>query len=148
MNADIPLLLSKKAMKRAQTFLNFNNDAAEMFGKKIKLLCTLPSHYHIPISRPPPDRSKFQYILYLNKINKKSKAEKFKIATKLCKQFSHPSAKKLCDLVKSAGLKDAEFMNILRKLPLTCLTCVRYKKKKTHLDQLLDFPYELTSTRQ
>ena len=36
--------------------------------------------------------------------------------------------KKLCDLVKSAGLKDAEFIDILMKLPLTCQTCIRYKK--------------------
>ena len=69
---------------------------------------------------------------------KKSKTEKFKIATKLHKQFSHPSAKKLYDLVKSAVLKDAEFMVILIELPLTCPTCVRYKNK-THLDLLMDF---------
>ena len=94
-NADIPLLLSKKAMKRAWTSLNFNDDTAEMFGKKIQLLCTTSGHYHIPILRPPPDWVKFKYILYLNQMNKKSKTEKFKIATKLHKQFSQPSAKKL-----------------------------------------------------
>ena len=107
--------------------LNFNNDTAEMFGKRIKLLCTTSSPYHVPISRPPPDRGKLRHILFLNNIDKKGKVEKLKIATKLHKQFSHPSAKKLCDLVKSAGLKDAEFIDILMKLPLTCQTCIRYK---------------------
>ena len=108
--------------------LNFNNDTAEMFGKRIKLLCTMSGHYHVHISRPPPDRGKLQHILFLNNIDKKGKVEKLKIAAKLHKQFSHPSAKRLCDLVKSAGLKDAEFIDILMKLPLTCQTCIRYKK--------------------
>ena len=35
-DANIPLLLSKTAMKRVQMTLNFNNDTAEMFGKRIK----------------------------------------------------------------------------------------------------------------
>ena len=130
-DADIPLLLSKMAMKRAQKTLNFDNDTAEMFGKRIKLLCTTSGHYHVPISRPPPDRGKLRYILFLNNIDKKGKVEKLKIATKLHKQFSHPSAKRLCDLVKSAGLKDAEFIDILMKLTLTCQTCIRYKKTCT-----------------
>ena len=130
-DANIPLLLSKTAMKRARMTLNFNNDTAEMFGKRIKLLCTTSGHYHVPISRPPPDRGKLRHILFLNNIDKKGKVEKLKIATKLHKQFSHPSAKKLCDLVKSAGLKDVEFIDILMKLPLTCQTCIRYKKTCT-----------------
>ena len=127
-DANIPLLLSKTAMKRARITLNFNNDTVEMFGKRIKLLCTTSGHYHVPISRPPPDRGKLRHILFLNNIDKKGKVEKLKIATKLHKQFSHPSAKRLCDLVKGAGLKDAEFIDILMKLPLTCQTCIRYKK--------------------
>ena len=66
-DADIPLLLSKTAMKRARMTLNFNNDTAEMFGKRIKLLCTMSGHYHVPISRPSPDRGKLRHILFLNK---------------------------------------------------------------------------------
>ena len=57
-DTDIPLLLSKMAMKRARMTLNFNNDTAEMFSKRIKLLCTTSGHYHVPISRPPLDRGK------------------------------------------------------------------------------------------
>ena len=99
-NTDIPLLLSKTAMKRARMTLNFNNDTAEMFGKRIKLLCTTSGHYHVPISRPPLDRGKLRHILFLNNIDKKGKVEKLKIATKLHKQFSHPSAKNYVILLK------------------------------------------------
>ena len=84
-DADIPPLLSKKAMKRAWTSLNFNDNTTEMFGKKIKMLCTMSGHYNIPILRPPLDQGKSQYILYLNQISKNSNTEKFKIAAKLHK---------------------------------------------------------------
>ena len=126
--AEIPLLLSRGAMKKAGTSINFNNDTAVMLGKKVLLNCTSSGHYYIPISRPPPDRGKLRHIFFLNKIDKKTKAEKLKIATKLHRQFSHPSAKKLCDLVKSTGLRDTEFFEILNDLPLSCETCIRYKK--------------------
>ena len=54
-------------------------------------------------------------------------AEKIKIATKLHRQFSHPSSKKLCNLVKNAGGTDPE-LKILQTLPNSCKLCIRYKK--------------------
>ena len=39
-NSDIPLLLSKDAMKRAGTCLNFEDDTVTMLKKKIPLSCT------------------------------------------------------------------------------------------------------------
>ena len=44
------------------------------------------------------------------------------------RQFSHPSSKKLCDLVKNAGVKDPEFIKILQTLPNSCELCICYKK--------------------
>ena len=46
----------------------------------------------------------------------------------LHRQFSHPSIKKLCDLVKNAGVTDPEFIKILQTLPSSCEVCIRYKK--------------------
>ena len=54
--------------------------------------------------------------------------EKYEIAKKLHRQFSHPSGKKLCDLVIDAGVRDAEFIKILKELPHSCEICLRYKK--------------------
>ena len=39
-DTDIPLLLSKKAIKRTRTSLNFNDDIVEMFRKKLN--CCVP----------------------------------------------------------------------------------------------------------
>ena len=46
---DIPLLLSKESMKQANTAIDFKNDYAELFGKKINLFFTSLGHYCIPI---------------------------------------------------------------------------------------------------
>ena len=96
-DSDIPLLLSKDAMKRAGTCLNFEDDSVMMLKKKIPLNCTSSGHYYIPITKPLPDKRKFKYILFMKEISSKNTAEKIKIATKLHRQFSHPSSKKLCN---------------------------------------------------
>ena len=46
--ANIPLLLSKESLKRADTVLDLKNDTAEMFGKPVKF--TSSGHYCIDIS--------------------------------------------------------------------------------------------------
>ena len=127
-NPDIPLLLSKDAMKRAGTCLNFEDDTVMIIKKKIPLSCTSSGHYYIPITKPLPDKHKFKHIPFIKQISSKNTAKKIKIATKLHRQFSHPSSKKLCDLVKNAGVTDPEFIKILHTLPNSCELCIRYKK--------------------
>ena len=126
-DSDIPLLLSKDSMKRARTCLNFENNSVTMFKKKIPLRCTLSGHYHFPITKPLLDKNKFKHILFIKEISSKNKSEKIKIATKLHRQFSHPSCKKLYDLVKNAGIR-AEFIKILQVLPNSCEVYICYKK--------------------
>lgn len=97
-DTDIPFLLSRNAMKRAKTCLSSENDSVTIVGKEVPLKCTLICHYHIPITRPPPDRDMFNQILFIKEITKKTRSENIKIITKLHRHFSHPSSKKLCDL--------------------------------------------------
>ena len=49
-DADIPLLMSKAAMKKAETVLNFNEDSVTMFGEQQHLLKTSSGHYAIPLT--------------------------------------------------------------------------------------------------
>ena len=127
-DSGITFLLSKDAMKRAGTCLNFEDDSIMMLKKKIPLSCTSSGHYYIPITKPLPDKRKFKHILFIKEISSKNTAEKIEIATKLHRQFSHPGSKKLCDLVKNAGVTDPEFIKILQTLPSSCEVCIRYKK--------------------
>ena len=127
-NSDIPLLLSKDAMKRAGACLNFEDDTVTMLQKKIPLSCSLSGHYYIPITKPLPDKCKFKHIPFIKEISSKNTAEKIKIATKIHRQFNHPSRKKLWDLVKNTGVTDPEFIKILQTLPNSCELCICYKK--------------------
>ena len=127
-NADIPLLLRKDSMKRAGTCLNFEDDTVMMLKKKIRLSCTLSGHNYIPITKLLIDKHKFKHIPFIKEISSKNTAKKIKIATKLHRQFSHPSSKKLCDLIKNARVRDPEFIKILQTLPNSCELCICYKK--------------------
>ena len=128
MDSDIPLVLSKDAIKRAGTCFNFEDDSVTMLKTKIPLSCTSSGHYYSPITKPLPDKRKFKHILFIKEISSKNTAKKKKKATKLHRQFSHPSSKKLCNLVKNAGVTDPEFIKILQTLPSSCELCIRYKK--------------------
>ena len=47
---DIPLLLSRDSMKKANMLLNFENDSATVFGRHIGLIITKSGHYAIPLT--------------------------------------------------------------------------------------------------
>ena len=88
----------------------------------------MSGHYYFPITKPLPDKRKFKHIPFIKEISSKNTAEKIKIATKLHRQFSHPSSKKLCDLVKNTGVTDPKFIKILQTLPNSYELCIHYKK--------------------
>ena len=90
--------------------------------------CTSSGHYYIPITKPLSDKREFKYIPFIKEISSKNTAEKIKIVTKLHRQCSHPSSKKLCNLVKNAGVTDPEFIKVLQILPNSCELCIHYKK--------------------
>ena len=118
----------EQRLQRARTCLNFENDRVTMCKKKIPLRYLSSGHYHIPIIKPLLEKSKFKHILFIKEISSNNKSEKIKIVTKLHRQFSHPSSKKLCDLVKNAGIRDLEFIKILQVLPSSCEVWICYSK--------------------
>ena len=75
-NSDIPLLLSKDAMKNAGTCLNFEDVTVTMLKKKIPLSCTSSGHYYIPITKPLPDKRKFKHIPFIKEISSKKYGQK------------------------------------------------------------------------
>ena len=48
-DCDLPLLLSKEAMKKACVKLDLENDKAEIFGKEIDIDCTTSGHYIVSL---------------------------------------------------------------------------------------------------
>ena len=90
---DIPLLLSKDAMKKAAMQIDFKADVVKIFGKPSKLFFTSTGHYCIPIVEQLNHlKPKVQehLSLFVN-FDKTKTEEKLKLAKKLHLQFSHPS---------------------------------------------------------
>ena len=130
---EIPLLLSKEAMRKAGTIIDLKNDEVFMFGNKVKLFLIKSGHYCIGLNPKVDvgkdgDSLKYVFISNINKINESTIEEKKKIAMKLHKQFCHPSGERLCKLLKNANVKDDEMIKIVYGIQDECTICKRYSK--------------------
>ena len=67
------LVLIKDVMKRVWTCLHFVND---MLGRKVPIKCTSYGNYHILLTRPLPNRGKFNQIFFIENIITKNRSEK------------------------------------------------------------------------
>ena len=107
--------------------MNFETDSMTIFGKQHKLLCTSSGHYAIPI-RPACSsddflKTKEGHVVLFNSGNDLEAT-----ARKLHQQFSHPSDKRLIDLVKTSGVNNEDLFLAINKVSEQCDTCKRYKK--------------------
>lgn len=123
--SDIPLLLSKQAMKQACVKLDLKNDTAEIFGKSVVLNETTSGHYCIPIDKMPMVETDMAYAVNIENLNQK---EKHKVLTKLHRQFAHPPSSRFVTLLKDAGVWKEELSDIVEKIDATCDVCKRFKK--------------------
>ena len=95
---ELPLLLSRQSMKRAEMIIDFSNDTVNVRGKDIiKLTCTSSDHYCLPLTRlllhdsSPHSRT----VLYAVNLKTMTVDEKRRKAAKLRRQFSHAFKEKL-----------------------------------------------------
>ena len=105
---DIPLLLSKKAMKDAKVNIDFIKDKIEIFGSELDIICSKSGHYFIPIFsfKHIDHENKSEVLLSMNDMN--SKEKKRKVKKKLHRQFGHPTSVKRIELLKNADINDKE----------------------------------------
>ena len=124
---ELPLLLSKASLKKANAVINLNDDEAVMFGQKVKLEQTSSGHYCVNLRSKSKDKhSEVNDVLtVLDDLSTKEKTEAIK---KLHRQFGHPSEKRLKDLLKNANVQDKEVFDILSKVVDDCDLCIRHKK--------------------
>ena len=120
---DIPLLLSKPEMKKHGFILNMKDDTLEVEDRKVELDTTSSGHYYLPLKQCEVEVEEV-----CMSMEDKSCEEKFKIVTKLHRQFAHPSAKNLKALLKNAEHLDDEISQIVDNISVECETCKRYKK--------------------
>ena len=92
--------------------IGFSNNTINVRGKRIiKLTCTTPGHYCVPLTRLLLHDSSSYSRIVLHAVNLKTMTvdEKKRKAAKLHRQLSHASKEKLIQLVKNSDYHDREF---------------------------------------
>ena len=125
---DIPLLLSKGAMKQLKMKIDFKNDRVNVNGSVVKLFCTNTGHYCLPLSNFCLDAKSANVVLYTDGLFGITKKEKMLKAIKLHRQFSHASKERLLKLIKDSGCKDKEFVSCVKQCCDDCKICQRFRK--------------------
>ena len=119
--SDIPMLLSKQAMKKANMKLDLANDKAEIYGTTVALQNTSAGHYCIPLKETALSiKSCFAVT--------ESQEDMKKVVTKLHKQFAHPSSNRLKCLLKDAGVLTKDRSKMIDELSANCTICAKFKK--------------------
>ena len=126
-DGNLPLLFSNKSLKKAQANICFQNDTAKILGQTVKLKMSSSGHYLLPIHKNKQimveaERNRRSQITLVS-----TELNPSQIAYKLHLQFAHPSADKLCKLVKNQP-KAKEIITEIKKVTENCKTCLMFKK--------------------
>ena len=124
-DSDIPLLLSRRAMKTAGVKMDLESDTAMIFGKDVALNLTTSGHYCIPIDRAEKILAEEVFSVKLGEMKSQ---ERYNTLLKLHRQFAHPPLKKLKALMQDAGQWEEDFQGMLEDIGKTCNLCKRYMK--------------------
>ena len=123
--SDIPLLLSKEAMKKAQVKLNLVADTAEILGTEVSLNHTSSGHYCVSLDKANEIEVEEVYAVHISALNNK---EQRKTLLKLHRQFAHPSQKKFVGLLKDAGVWSDDLKEVTDDIYASCDLCHAYTK--------------------
>lgn len=122
-DSDIPLLLSRSAMKKAGVKMDLENDTAIIMGKDVALNLTSSGHYCIPI-----DKTETVQVQEVNtvKLEEMSAESRRSTLLKLHRQFAHPPKKRLIALLKDAGVWKNDYDDDLSDIQSKCELCKVY----------------------
>ena len=127
---ELPLLISKNAMKAIGMVLDFQKDIALFREEELPLQTSSSGHYLISLNKTETQNNKGsnnEALIAINMENKNEK-EKKKMAIKLHQQFGHPPYERLAEMIRLAGITDENFHKMLKSHSETCETCQRYGK--------------------
>ena len=128
----LPLLLSKSAMQKAATKIDFKNNKVTMFGKVQDLHFTTSGHYCILLDRKHKiisyEDQNATKVMSTNTLDNKTSQEKKSVAVKLHKQFCHSRTFRSRKLLQDGGVSDEEFLKLIEEVEKTCDICCKYKR--------------------
>ena len=137
-NADIPCLLSKSALKKASAVLYLQQDKALIFGEEITLDITSSGHYAIPINKVVKSKrlqmeNSEQNLIeeqVMISVLEQDEATKEKQLVHIHKQFCHPSINTMKQMLKESKILDESVNDILEKIYQKCEICLKFKRSK------------------
>ena len=125
---DVPLLLSRVSLKRADATIDFKSDELWIAGDKIEVKESKSGHLCVPLITRNVKQTVKQ-VMFSCPLQKDDddKANITKIE-KLHKQFAHPTAEKLKELIRNSGVVDKKIFKIVDAVTDKCDTCKRFKR--------------------
>ena len=134
---DLPLLMSRGSMKRAETVISFNSsdgkEKVTMFGKQQSLYISASGHLCIPLSKfklnnNTEGSNTCSRVLFTGKLEAMDIKQRLNAAIKLHEQFAHPSSDRLIKLLKDGGMTDKSFLKTTEEVSSKCAVCLKYKR--------------------
>ena len=131
-NSNVPLLLSRETLTRANAKIDIGQVSMCFLGVTIPLSISSTGHLCLPISRPldisnGETQKVLTRVLFSSPITGVGLDLKNK-AKKLHLQFCHPTSDRLIDLVKKAGTDDQNVLDAIREVSSQCDVCIRNRK--------------------
>ena len=141
--SDIPLLLSKQAMKKAGMNIDLKDDTVTAFGRKESLITTTCGHYCMSLrgSAETGIEKIVEQILAIDLVNIDDK-EQFKAMVKLHRQFGHTPKEKFIDFMKDANSWHKGLEKHLDRIINNCDGCI--KKQRNPPKPIVSLPMART----
>ena len=131
-DSDIPMLLSKSAMKDMKVTMYYETDIADILGKRVVLNCTSSGHYCISITKSEQEDNISVCALskvFAVKLDEMTFDERHKTFLKLHRQMGHPVNDKLVSLMQDAGVWKSSYRSEIAFLD-HCERCIEYRRNK------------------
>ncbi|XP_035684716.1 uncharacterized protein LOC118421507 [Branchiostoma floridae] len=122
-DSDIPLLLSLDSMRKADIVLHTREDKATIFGKSVNLNLTTSGHYCVSLVSDSIEVSEVMKVDLEEDMSK----TRMKLLH-LHRQFAHPNAEKLTQLLKGANSWKKHYAPILQEIAHSCDVCKRFQR--------------------
>ena len=125
--SDLPLLLSKPAMKKLRFKMDLEQDTGEILGTPVTMNITSSGHYCIPIGVDSVTQEEVYKVSLEGDTIEDRKAN----LKHIHRQFGHPSRERLSNLLKDANLWNKEIRMGLDEIYENCEICVRFQRNKS-----------------
>ena len=131
-NCNIPLLLSRETLKRANAKIDIGRALISFLGVTVPLTISSTGHMCLSISRSLDTSNKetqslLKRVLFTSPIEGIGLDLKNKV-TKLHLQFCHPTADRLIDLIKKAGTCEQRVFDVIKNVTAHCDVCIRNRR--------------------